>query len=106
MYDYFDDEIDDQPDLTLNENEQSYRGTPATEYPPTNFSAILNSSNQHGKTVKKGYTKVYLKIFSCRRSQGSSRNHFYSCPKLLPIGASNYGFLMAPYVPSRFLSVT
>ena len=60
VYDYFDDEIDDQPDLTLNENEQSYRGTPATEYPPTNFSAILNSSNQHGKTVKKGYRKVYL----------------------------------------------
>ena len=63
VYDYFDDEIDDQPDLTLNENEQSYRGTPATEYPPTNFSAILNSSNQHGKTVKKGYRKVYLKNF-------------------------------------------
>ena len=51
--DYFDDEIDDQPDLTLNENEQSYRGTPATEFPPTSFSAILNNSNHPGKTVQK-----------------------------------------------------
>merc|ERR1712223_594214 len=50
--DYFDDEIDDQPDLTLNENEQSYCGTPATEFPPTSFSAILNNSNHPGKTVK------------------------------------------------------
>ena len=35
----------------MNENEQSYRGTPATEFPPTSFSAML--SNQQGKSVKK-----------------------------------------------------
>ena len=52
-YDYFDDEIDDQPDLTMNENDQSYRGTPATEFPPTSFSAMLSNSNQQGKSVKK-----------------------------------------------------
>ena len=44
--DYFDDEIDDQPDLTLNENDQSYRGTPATEFPPTNFNNLLNKSTK------------------------------------------------------------
>ena len=33
VYDYFDDEIDDQPDLTLNENDL----TPATEFPPSKF---------------------------------------------------------------------
>lgn len=44
--DYFDDEIDDQPDLTLNENEQSYRGTPATEFPPTCFGLVNNNNNK------------------------------------------------------------
>ena len=47
MCDYFDDEIDDQPDLTLNENDQpSYHGTPATEFPPTNFGNLLNKSQK------------------------------------------------------------
>ena len=46
--DYFDDEIDDQPDLTLNENDQppSYRGTPASEFPPTTFGNLLNKSTK------------------------------------------------------------
>ena len=51
MCDYFDDEIDDQPDLTLNENDQpSYHGTPATEFPPTNFGNLLNKSQKFVKS--------------------------------------------------------
>ena len=46
--DYFDDEIDDQPDLTLYEND-SIKGTPATELPPSTFVSVLTN-----QTVKKG----------------------------------------------------
>ena len=47
--DYFDDEIDDQPDLTLYENESIKGLTPASEFPPSNFASALKVQG-----VKKG----------------------------------------------------
>ena len=59
-------------------------------------------------SFKRFCPKTGTRIFSCRRSQGSSRNHFYSRPKLLPIGTANYVFLMVlmvPYTSLWFLMV-
>ena len=47
--DYFDDEIDDQPDLTLYENDSIKGLTPASEFPPSNFASALKAQG-----VKKG----------------------------------------------------
>lgn len=54
VYDYFDDEIDDQPDLTLNENESfNAVGTPASEFPPSSFATDAIKTYQKSKSVKK-----------------------------------------------------
>ena len=46
--DYFDDEIDDQPDLTLYENDSIKGMTPASEFPPSNFALVAQGVKKGG----------------------------------------------------------